>query len=939
MSSRSFRVNLLAAAALAALLAGLALPTPAATQTINLKELFRISLADDGGQSTQSASAPMFIRRPQGSTLIFAASDPATGQVSLRRHSIPSGRGASLLYKDGNPLVLDTSEPVSLTTHTTGSVIFSTLAANLAADLNPATRDIFFYDPVSRDVRLISKGLDAQGRPVPPNGDSHNPALGVAQLAFDSYASNLAGPDTNGQRDVFVYSQQQGTRLASIAADGGGSGNGGSHRPAVSQSDRYVVFSSSASNLTATPTDGAQHIFLRDLTGNTTTLVSVAHGGGLPDGPSDEAAISGDGRYVAFASQATNLIATPTSGRQIFVRDLQAGLTELISVGMGLGYGNGASETPAISFDGRYVAYASTSANLTSGDTNRSQDIFLLDRQTRKTVRVSSSWDATPTDGAARSPTISFDGRFVGFVSSASSLVAGDTNGVDDVFVRDSGFLLERDGFAFDNFNYDVPQLDFSQPSALEDQAWRYFKATFHESRTELMQDGVLKPTAWAQHVFNNYYAPVGLGGNCFGMATISTGRFNKIGSFPNNPEGVTLPPELRSPWIAPHDLPAITLPTTYTVGADAVHDYVHLYQARQLSFDFNKWFADHERDSALQSYQTIRSYLLRREAVGVLIFYYIRDQGWAGHAMVATGVHEQGTQAYIDVYDNNYPDDPSHAISLNLQTGAWSYQLWPGMVFSGLNENLLWYDEATVVTEAHLPGDCGPSYYHGVRCDSPAAAAVMVTVSGDTLPLITDAQGRGVGYSGGRPVSEIPGASVIPTFGPLPGDAINLPTRVLLPAGADYTVTVAPGVTGGAYTVAAYGAGSAMEVRNLTAIPGKSDTIMLRNGVLDATVVSAADGSYCHAVTREVAADTSRDYESCVSGAAGAPLRFALTPAGSALTTSNGGAAPVTVVQSTTQVGAGAGESTAELVVPARSSVTTAFDTLRTYLPMVDRQ
>jgi len=183
------------------------------------------------------------------------------------------------------------------------------------------------------------------------------------------------------------------------------------------------------------------------LQAQTTTRVSVATGGGQGfGGDSGDSALSPDGRFVAFESLASNLVPGDTNGvSDIFVHDRQTGETTRVSVSTGGVQGNGPSHGEmAISADGRVVAFTSEATNLVPGDTNGIEDIFVHDRQTGVTERVSVAtgggqalWNGQPNIGGSENVTISADGRFVAFESFTNNLVPGDTNGVTDVFVHD----------------------------------------------------------------------------------------------------------------------------------------------------------------------------------------------------------------------------------------------------------------------------------------------------------------------------------------------------------------------------------------------------------------------------------------------------------------------------------------------------------------------
>ena len=204
-----------------------------------------------------------------------------------------------------------------------------------------------------------------------------------------------------------------------------------------------------ATNLVPGDTNGLSDVFVRDLRTHRTIRVSVTSrgrqalckAGGCE---STEPALNANGRYVAFESSATNLVAGDTNRlADVFVHDLRSGRTERVSVSSagrqaGGDRTNNGSNAPAISADGRYVAFHSYASNLVRGDTNRVPDIFIRDRKGRKTARVSVSGGGRQADQESLgSSAISADGRYVAFTSLATNLVAGDVNGITDVFVRD----------------------------------------------------------------------------------------------------------------------------------------------------------------------------------------------------------------------------------------------------------------------------------------------------------------------------------------------------------------------------------------------------------------------------------------------------------------------------------------------------------------------
>jgi len=199
---------------------------------------------------------------------------------------------------------------------------------------------------------------------------------------------------------------------------------GHSNRPVLSADGRYVTYNSSASTLVAGDTNGFADVFLHDRRTGRTELVSVSSAGTQGNGESvGEATVTPDGRYVAFASSASNLVAGDTNATvDVFVRDRRAGTTRRVSVGGGGAQADGASVTPFISAGGRFVAFTSTAPNLVPRDTNGTRDVFVRDIAAGKTRRVSVRRDGCQGNGDSDAAAISANGRYVGFVSTATNL-------------------------------------------------------------------------------------------------------------------------------------------------------------------------------------------------------------------------------------------------------------------------------------------------------------------------------------------------------------------------------------------------------------------------------------------------------------------------------------------------------------------------------------
>jgi len=259
-------------------------------------------------------------------------------------------------------------------------------------------------------------------------------------VVFRSFAADLVPNDTNSNWDVFVRDRVRQTNERVSVDSSGGQSNGDSGLLGFSMSPdgRYIVFSSGATNLVSGGSSGA-HVFLRDRLLGTTELVSLSSAGAPGNSISLDPTLSDDGRFVAFESAASNLVPGDTNGRDdIFVRDRVLATTELVSVGLA---GVPASDTSfytSITPDGRFVSFASYASNLVAGDTNGKGDAFIRDRLSATTERVSVSSTGQQGDQISGGwPTMSSDGRFVAFVSAATNLVQGDTNSNWDVFVRD----------------------------------------------------------------------------------------------------------------------------------------------------------------------------------------------------------------------------------------------------------------------------------------------------------------------------------------------------------------------------------------------------------------------------------------------------------------------------------------------------------------------
>jgi WD40-like Beta Propeller Repeat len=317
-------------------------------------------------------------------------------------------------------------------------IVFDSFSPLVSGDTNDSI-DVFMRDTAAGTTTRVS--VDSAENQA--NLSSFNGAISAngRYVAFESTASNLVTGDTNRNVDVFVRDTVAGTttRVSVSSASSQANNAGGSYRPAISANGRYVAFYSYATNLVAGDTNATPDVFVRDTVAGTTTRVNVDGAGNQANDLSQFPAISADGRYVGFNSSASNLVAGDTNNRgDVFLRDTVAGTTTLVSVDSAGNQAIGGSSFPALAADGRYVAFWSDASNLVAGDTNNMSDVFLRDTVAGTTTRVSVGSAGNEASDESSSPVISVNGRYVAFISAASNLVDGDTNNRSDVFVRDT---------------------------------------------------------------------------------------------------------------------------------------------------------------------------------------------------------------------------------------------------------------------------------------------------------------------------------------------------------------------------------------------------------------------------------------------------------------------------------------------------------------------
>ncbi|MBP6912673.1 MAG: peptidoglycan-binding protein [Candidatus Pacebacteria bacterium] len=284
-------------------------------------------------------------------------------------------------------------------------------------------------------IDLVSKHTD--GTQSDASTDYPKVSSNGRYVFFRSTASNLVSGDTNNEPDIFMHDTQTGvTTRVSVNTAGDEADLGGSYYD-ISTDGRYVVFISSSTNLVAGDTNNKTDIFVRDTQLNTTTRVSVSTAGVEGDDHASLSSMSSDGRYVAFSSNATNLVVGDTNNKgDIFVRDTQLNTTTRVSVSTAGVESNDSSQPNTISNDGRYVAFTSLATNLVANDINSKTDIFLRDTQTNTTTRISVDSNGLEPNDDSYLYSYSFVYPYFVFESYATNLVADDTNGVQDIFIH-----------------------------------------------------------------------------------------------------------------------------------------------------------------------------------------------------------------------------------------------------------------------------------------------------------------------------------------------------------------------------------------------------------------------------------------------------------------------------------------------------------------------
>jgi Tol biopolymer transport system component len=422
--------------------AGRASPAAAAMLASGTTE--RVSLASDGSETIGGNSEAPFISA-DGRFVVFVSESPnlvspPTGHIHIFVRDRATLQTTLVSVVSGGEEFDGDSFGARISAD--GRVVaFYSFAENWIEGTNHV-KDVFVHDRATGETFCVSQ------RPGGgfANAGSADPSISADGrfVAFWSAATNLVDGDNNEARDVFLHDREiTRTYRISVRSGGGQALGGHSVEPSISGDGRYVAFSSFASNLVDGDDNEILDVFVHDRVLTETVRISESITGTSANDSSNYPSISADGRFVAFASRASNLVVNDTNGkRDIFVYDRLTGDMQRASLSSDGAEPNNKCERPIISPDGRYVVFFSAASNLVPGDDNNVEDVFLHDLWTRQTVRVSVSSNGEQGNGLSRRAAVSRGGLAVAFHSKANNLVPGDGNGKADVFVHEPRRLI-----------------------------------------------------------------------------------------------------------------------------------------------------------------------------------------------------------------------------------------------------------------------------------------------------------------------------------------------------------------------------------------------------------------------------------------------------------------------------------------------------------------
>ena len=305
---------------------------------------------------------------------------------------------------------------------------------------------IYLFDRRTSSLELIS--VSNTGEAANEHSDSAAASSDGDWIVFSSFANNIAPNDTDEFADVFLYNRKT-RRVESISiAANGVQGNGDSEEPRISNDGRYITFKSDASNLVANDRNGFGDAFVYDRETRSIQRVNVSNSGAESNDFTFAPVVSGNGRYIAFQSDASNLVYGDNVGSSdLFVYDRTTKTTERLSIS--LPSGKQANVSPSISEDGQYVVFESLNSVLNPSDPSTTKSVFVYDRfaspssvgsSASQLSLVSKSLTGRVNNGDNQSANISSDGRSIVFESKSSNLVANDTNERSDIFISPNPF-------------------------------------------------------------------------------------------------------------------------------------------------------------------------------------------------------------------------------------------------------------------------------------------------------------------------------------------------------------------------------------------------------------------------------------------------------------------------------------------------------------------
>lgn len=320
-------------------------------------------------------------------------------------------------------------------------VAFTSDASNLVPGDTNNKRDVFVFDRqlrITERVSVASNGAQANQS----SGYSSISGDGRF-VVFNSLADNLVQGDNNAMSDIFIHDRDTNqTNMVTVGSYNWNASRTGAGKTAISFDGRYIVFVSDGNGLSPFDTDYQPDVYLFDRTFGTMTLVSFAYDNvntlSYVDS-SNSVAISADGCCIAFESPWGNVASNDTNAQQdIFVYDRRSGINTLVSVASdGTQIHVGGAGTPSLSADGRYVTFTAVGVDIATANINSRNNIFVHDMQTGITLLASPAYDGHEGNGRSLHGSISGNGRFVAFDSSSSNLIDDDTNQQTDVFIRD----------------------------------------------------------------------------------------------------------------------------------------------------------------------------------------------------------------------------------------------------------------------------------------------------------------------------------------------------------------------------------------------------------------------------------------------------------------------------------------------------------------------